>query len=257
MSYLETLFSLKDKTAIITGAARGNGKAIAKALVSAGAKILICDILKKELARTDKYLSQFGTVCSYACDLGTKRGVNNLISFAKVTIKQVHILVNNAGISISQPLEDYSEESWEKTYRTNLMAPFRLSKEIGQIMKKQKCGTIINITSLNSELAFPDNPAYITFKGALKQLTKSLSLDLGKYGIRANNVGPGYFKTNMTKKSWNDSKLKKQRKDRMILGRWGQPDDLAGIVVFLASDSSSYITGQDIYVDGGWLTKGL
>ena len=90
-----------------------------------------------------------------------------------------------------------------------------------------------------------------------KKGSNIMALDLGKYGVRANNIGPGYFRTNMTKKSWNDSKLNKQRKDKTILGRWGKPDDLAGIVVFLASDSSSYITGQDIYVDGGWLTKGL
>jgi len=116
---------------------------------------------------------------------------------------------------------------------------------------------IINITSLNSELAFLDNPAYVAFKGALKQLTKSLALDLGKYGIRVNNVGPGYFRTNMTKKSWEDPEKNKARCDRTVLGRWGEPKDLAGTIIFLCSNASSYITGQDIYVDGGWLIKGL
>ena len=118
-------------------------------------------------------------------------------------------------------------------------------------------GSIINITSLNSELAFPDNPAYVTFKGALKQMTKSFALDLGKHGIRCNNIGPGYIRTNMTKQSWSDPIRRKQREDKTALGRWGKPSDLCGVVIFLASDASGYITGQDIYVDGGWMIKGL
>ena len=116
-------------------------------------------------------------------------------------------------------------------------------------------GSIINITSLNSELGFPNNPAYVSTKGALKQLTKSLAVDLGIYDIRVNNVGPGYIKTNMTKMGWKNNR--KQIEDRTILGRWGEPDDLVGTIIFLLSPAASYITGQDIYVDGGYLAKGL
>ena len=122
-------------------------------------------------------------------------------------------------------------------------------------MMMKKSGVIINITSINAEFAFPNNPAYIYTKGGLKQLTKSLAVDLGKYNIRVNNVGPGYIKTNMTKQGW--KKNRKQIEDRTILGRWGEPEDLVGTIVFLLSSASSYITGQDIYVDGGYLTKGL
>ena len=124
-------------------------------------------------------------------------------------------------------------------------------------MKNSGGGSIVNITSLNSELAFPDNPAYVAFKGALKQLSKSAAVDLGKHNIRVNNVGPGYFITDMTKKSWEDPKKFKERANKTVLGRWGNPEDLVGVSVFLASDASSYITGQDIYVDGGWTIKGL
>ena len=144
-----------------------------------------------------------------------------------------------------------------ETYNVDLKAPYVLSKMVAEEMKKKSNGSIINITSLNSELAFPDNPAYITMKGGLKQLTKSLAYDLGKHNIRVNNVGPGYMKTNMTKKSWSDPKTYEERKNKTVLQRWGKPSDLIGITVFLASDASSYITGQDIYVDGGWLIKGL
>ena len=114
---------------------------------------------------------------------------------------------------------------------------------------------MINITSLNSELGFPNNPAYVSMKGGLKQLTKSLAIDLGEFNIRVNNLGPGYIKTNMTKGSWKNRKT--EIEDRTILGRWGEPEDLLGTVIFLLSSASNYITGQDIYVDGGYLAKGM
>ena len=122
---------------------------------------------------------------------------------------------------------------------------------------KKTGGSIINITSLNAELAFPNNPAYVAFKGGLKQLTKALALDLGQYNIRVNNIGPGYMKTDMTKKSWLNPKLRKARTSRILLNRWGEKEDIVGPCIFLASDASKYVTGHDLYVDGGWLANGL
>jgi len=258
MSYLESLFSLQDKIAIVTGAARGNGKAIAEALLEAGASVVIVDILQSELAQTSEFFkSKDLKVFPIHCDISVKSEIAELVEFVIIEYGKIDILINNAGVSYSHSLFKYPEEYWEKTYQVNLKAPFELSKMVAQSMKINGAGVIINITSLNAELAFPDNPAYVAFKGALKQLSKSMALDLGKYGIRVNNVGPGYFRTDMTKKSWEDPVLNKERSNRTILGRWGQPRDLAGLVIFLASDASSYITGQDIYIDGGWLAKGL
>ena len=167
------------------------------------------------------------------------------------------ILVNNAGISLPHPVLDDSEKLWEKTYNVNVKAPFFLSQECAKIMKIKKSGIIINVTSINAEFAFPDNPAYQVSKAGLKQLTKSMALDLAKFGIRVNNVGPGYFRTEMTKKSWTNIKKRKTISDNTILGRWGEPKDLEGTIIFLSSDASSYITGQDIYIDGGWSVKGI
>jgi NAD(P)-dependent dehydrogenase (short-subunit alcohol dehydrogenase family) len=124
-------------------------------------------------------------------------------------------------------------------------------------MIKNNQGSIINITSINSELAFPRNPSYVASKGGLKMLGKSFAKDLGIHGIRVNNIGPGYIKTNMTKNSFKNKKLKQTIEKHTMLNRWGTPEDLIGPAIFLASDSSRYVTGQDIYVDGGWLANGL
>ncbi len=193
----------------------------------------------------------------FRCDLAETQQIDRLVEFVADEHQRIDVLVNNAGVTFSHDVLDYPDESWRKTFEVNLEAPFRLSKRFAAMMKNQGRGSIINITSIGAERGFPNNPAYVAAKGTLKQLTKSLAADLGQFGIRVNNIGPGYFKTDMTQGSWNDPQLQKDRTCHTILGRWGEPDDLAGAVIFLASDASSYITGQDLYVDGGWLTKGL
>ena len=124
-------------------------------------------------------------------------------------------------------------------------------------MKEKRSGSIINITSLGAELGFPGNPSYVASKGGLKQLGKAMAVDLAQYNIRVNNVCPGYFKTDMTRKSYNDPHLREARNKRIMLGRWGNPSDLVGPCIFLASEAASYITGIDLLVDGGWVAKGL
>ena len=124
-------------------------------------------------------------------------------------------------------------------------------------MKKQRAGSIINVTSINAELGFPNNPAYVASKGGLRMLTKSLAKDFGKYGIRVNNLGPGYFITDMTKNSYQNKKSRIIRQKHTLLGRWGNLSDLVGPCIFLASNASGYVTGQDLYIDGGWVANGL
>ena len=166
-------------------------------------------------------------------------------------------MVNNAGVTRGNVIDEYTEEDWNLTYEVNLKAPFRLIKEAAKGMRQRRAGSIINITSLAAEQGFPNNVAYVAFKGALKQLTKASALDLANDNVRVNCVGPGYFKTNMTAASWSDADKREQRTQRIPLGRWGEPNDLVGILIFLGSDASSYVTGQSIYIDGGWLAKGL
>jgi len=247
MSYLEELFSLKGKVAIVTGAARGNGAAIAIGLQKAGATVIAVDIIP----------SKNKEIKTHFCDITQKKDLKELIENILNSYSKIDILVNNAGISLGTNQEIYPTENWDKTIAVNLTAAFNLTNMVLEPMKSAGGGSIINITSLNAELAFPGNPAYMASKGALRQLTRSAAYDLAPYGIRANNIAPGYIKTAMTEKSYNNQQLYEARQSRTILGRWGTPGDLAGAAIFLASNASSYITGQDLYVDGGWNIKGL
>lgn len=168
------------------------------------------------------------------------------------------ILVNCAGITKGAFTTDFDDKTWEDVIRINLTVPFILSKLVAKkLIEAQKAGSIINITSIGAELGFPDNPAYGAAKGGLKQLSKAMACDLSPHRIRVNNVAPGYTRTRMTEESWKDVEKRKQRTDRMMIGRWAVPEDVAAAVLFLASDMAEYITGQDIYVDGGWTAKGL
>ena len=230
--------------AIVTGAAKGNGSAIISAYEKAGANVLAVDVQK-----SDYKMAVVGDVS----DQSTVQKVITLV--AKSHFNNL-VLVNNAGISkpASSP---YPQEYWDLTLNINLTAPFMMIESLIPLLKKTKKGSIINITSLNAERAFPNNPAYNASKGGLKMLTKHYAKSLGEYGIRVNNVGPGYMVTEMTQKSFSNPISKKSREKHTFLDRWGQPEDLVGVCIFLASDASSYITGQDIYVDGGWLANGL
>jgi NAD(P)-dependent dehydrogenase (short-subunit alcohol dehydrogenase family) len=254
MTYLDDLFSLRGRTAVVTGAARGNGLALAEALAQARATVVLIDRLGDAVAEQCQALSSQGLdVKGFVGDVTSAEDRRRL--FAE--LPRIDVLVNNAGVTFPHPWVEYPTEDWEKTYQVNLLAPFELCRLAAPRMISQGCGSIINITSLNAELAFPDNPAYMAFKGGLRQLTRSLALDLGRHGVRANCIAPGYMRTEMTRMSWSDPVRERARADRTAIGRWGQPGDLAGAVIFLASDASAYVTGQDLLVDGGWSIKGL
>lgn len=239
---------LKGKNVIITGAARGNGEGIACGMAEQGAHVIVMDIDKGDNPDFDYRV----------IDLADYSYMEKVFAEVCENYGRIDVLVNNAGITKGMASELYSIEDWNKTILVNLTVPFQISQLAARNMIANKIGgSIINITSLNAEFGFPQNPAYCASKGGLKILTKALAYDWAKYNIRVNNVGPGYMRTDMTKISWNDPVLREERSRRMMLGRWGEPKDLAGICVFLASEGAEYITGQDIYVDGGWSAKGI
>ena len=239
---------LKGKYIIVTGGARGNGAGIASGMAEQGADVVVLDLNKGDNGDLD-----YRTV-----DLTDYIQMQEVFEEICGIYGNIDGLVNNAGISRGKAAESYDMEDWDRTVRVNLTVPFQMSQLAARHMIEKKIsGSIINITSLGAEFGFPENPAYCASKGGLKQLTKALAYDWAKYNIRVNNVGPGYMRTDMTKVSWNDPALREERSRHMMINRWGEPKDLAGICVFLVSGYSEYITGQDIYVDGGWTAKGL
>ena len=249
------MFSVKDKIVIVTGAARGNGRAIAEGFLEHGAIVYFFDILEVvesivDLAKTRKAHSMVG-------DLQNKTDINRLVSTVAKEEGCIDVLVNNAGISLSSDIDCYNEDAWNRTFEINLKGAFLLSCRVIEVMKKKNKGAIINITSLGAELGFSGNPSYVASKGGLKQLGKAMAVDFAQYNIRVNNVCPGYFKTDMTQNSYNDPRLREARNNRIILGRWGNPRDLVGPCIFLASEAAAYITGIDLFVDGGWFAKGV
>ena len=256
MKNIYDIFSVDGKRVLITGAANGNGKAISNAFGNAGSHLFLVDIDRENLAivADDIEKKTHSIVQRAVVDLSDAKEVNKFLD----KNNNFDVVINNAGITRSNHLFDYKDSDWDLTHKVNLFAPYKIIQKVSQRMSQEKkSGSIINVTSLGAEIGFPNNPAYVAFKGALKLLTKSAALDLSTHGVRVNSVGPGYTKTNMTKGSWNDKKLRQDRTDRTILGRWSESEDLIGVMIFLASDASSYITGQEFYVDGGWLSKGL
>ena len=225
---------------VITGGSKGIGREISKYLISKKNSVI-------NLSRTKSNLK---SVKDFSCDVSEYNEVHNC--FKK--IKNLDVLINNAGIAKSNNNEI---KNFDSILKINLNGPYYCSYEAFKIFKKKKKGIIINIGSINAYQAFPNNPGYVSSKGGLISLTRSLALDYSKFGIRVNSVSPGYIKTNMTKKSFLKSKENKKRINRMMIKRWGEPKDLIGIIEFLLSDSSKYCTGQDYIVDGGWVSKGL
>jgi len=248
------LFSIKDKVIIITGGAGGISNQLAKSMAEELAIIYAVDIkpTKKIPKKLQKYLNYI------ECDITNKNDFGNICKTVFQKHKKIDVLVNGAGVSLPEASKKfYPEKKWDLTFDVNLKAAFDCSQTVIEYMLKKKNGCIINLTSINAELGFPNNPAYTASKGGLKMLTKALARDWSKFGIRINNIGPGYMKTQMTKKSWSNMKTRKARTSRTLLGRWGETKDIVGPCIFLASDASKYVTGQDIYVDGGWLVNGL
>mgnify|MGYP001378891679 CR=1 FL=1 len=241
MKNYKNIFSIKNKVCVVTGGCGGIGSVLSEAIYRNGGKLIILDKIKNtKLMRKN--------IVFYRCDLEDEDSIKVTVKKIIKKYKHINCLINAIGIS--------KENSFKDNINVNLIAVYNITKLISENMKK-KGGSVINITSLNAELGFSKNPGYVSSKGGLKLLTKSFCLDYAKYKIRFNNLGPGYIKTKMTRKKFLNFKERKKRIDRIPLGRYGNPDDLIGPVLFLMADASNYITGQDLYVDGGFLAKGI
>lgn len=247
------IFSVKDKIVVITGGGGWIGRTITRGFADNGAVVYSLDISHQ--VKEPKFRRPINKV---KVDVTDEGAVANICEKIFKRYKKIDTLINCAGITrINKNGGMYPIKDWDDVLKVNLTAAFTCSQAVIKYMRRNKKGSIINITSLNAERGFPNNPAYVVSKGGLKMLTKSLARDWGTRGIRVNSVGPGYIKTDMTIGSYSVRKSRLLRQANTMLNRWGTPEDLVGSCIFLASDASSYITGLDLYVDGGWIANGL
>lgn len=223
---------------------------MAKALCGAGASVIG---LGRSVAP-----AQSASGSSYiACDIRDSDAFNQACSRVFKLEGRLDILVNAAGVTLPKDSDLDPFRVFDETLAVNLTAAFRCCEIASAYMKRNGGGAIINVTSIGAVLGFPGNPGYVAAKGGLAALTRALALDLAPYNIRVNNLAPGYVRTAMTEESYGDPARHAARLERMVLKRWGTPEDLAGAAIFLASDASAYVTGTDVFVDGGWTAKGL
>lgn len=249
------LFDLSGKVAVVTGGTHGLGMAMAEGLASAGAELAITSTTPSKLEDALNYYRSKGySATGYLFDVTDELEAAQKVALMEATHGKIDILINNAGIIKRIPALEMEIEDFRKVIDVDLTGPFIMSKLIGKHMIKRKSGKIINICSMMSELGRDNVVAYASAKGGLKMLTKNLATEWAKYNIQVNGIGPGYFATTQTEPirvdghPFNDFII-----SRTPEGRWGNPEDLAGTAIFLASDASRFINGHIIYVDGGIL----
>ncbi len=248
-------FALHGGSGIVTGGGSGLGKGIATALVQAGASLVIAARGIERLQQSAEELTAFGgPVVPVQADLSKMDQLQPLVNRTIKEFGKINFLFNVAGTIRRAPAEEHSEAYWDEVLTLNLKSVFFLSQAVAKEMIARKIkGKIVNIASLISVIGGQTVASYAASKGGIAQVTKSMANDWAKYGIRVNAIGPGWYLTDVSRPVFENPERNKAITARIPLGRWGDPKDLGGIAVFLASDASDYITGQVIFVDGGWL----
>lgn len=248
----QELFNLEDKRALITGSGRGIGFTMARGLAQAGCTVVLNDIEKERLVEAVEKLKGEGfTAHGAVFDVSDEPMIQKQVRNIEEKIGPIDILVNNAGIQIRGPLEEFAKEDWQKILDINLTGVFLVSKAVVMGMIDRKAGKIINICSIQSELARPTIAPYTASKGGVRNLILGMATDWGKHNIQINGIAPGYFKTEMTKALYEDEAFDAWLRSEVPADRWGEPEELVGVAVFLASKASDYVNGHIIYVDGG------
>ncbi len=248
------LFRLDGKVALVTGASQGLGRGMALALAEAGADVVLVARNEAALNEVAAAMAQRGRrALPLPADMADPATPQRVVDATVATFGRLDILVPAAGIQIRKPALEMTLEDWDRLMSVNLRAVYFLCQAAARVMIPQGGGKIINIASLTSVTAWPDVSLYATAKGGIVQMTKAMALEWARYNIKVNAIGPGSFHTNLTEALYSNPERAAAITRRMPLGRPGYPEDLAGAVVFLASAASDYMTGQVVYIDGGWL----
>jgi 2-deoxy-D-gluconate 3-dehydrogenase len=249
------IFTLDGCTALVTGAATGIGRAAALALAEAGAEVAVTGHSHDPAATRQKIEALGRRGLSFQGDLSQSDFRNQVVDEILRQWGRIDILVNNAGTTTRAPAVDYSEAEWDQVIELNLTALFRMCQRVGRVMIEQKRGKIINIASLLSFSGGITVPAYAASKGGVGQVTKALANEWAKLGVNVNAIAPGYILTDLTRPLYDDPVRSRQINERIPAGRWGNPDDLKGAFVFLASRASDYVNGHILVVDGGFMAR--
>lgn len=247
-------FDVSGKNAIVTGASSGLGRQFALCLAEQGANVVIVARRVEKLEEVKKEAEAYGVKCVVVpCDVTDTQQIKHAVDVAVKEFGRIDILINNAAAGFATPAVDTTDEVWERVMNTNVNGVFYFAREVGKVMLKQNYGKIINIGSFHCQVTMNGVPrsGYSTAKGAIYMMTKALAAEWAKNGITVNTLGPGYFASEMSSKVADD-KYENSIKSNCPMGRRGKPGELNGAMLYLASDASSYVTGQLLLVDGGW-----
>ena len=248
---------LRDKVAVVTGASGDLGSAMAGALAEAGAKVVLAarDVAALEAA-AQRLAVESARLLVIPVDVTDVGQVQALMSRTVEQLGRIDVLVTAAGVQVRKPAVDLTKEEWEAVLNVNLSGTFFCCQAAGRYMIRQRAGKVIMVSSLTAEIGLPNMAAYVATRGGIRQLCKALAVEWSPVGINVNCLGPGRFRTRMTESIFADAATRASFLNVIPMKRAGVPSDLAGATVFLASDASSYITGQSLYIDGGWLAAG-
>jgi 3-oxoacyl-[acyl-carrier protein] reductase len=247
---------LEGKTAVITGAGRGIGMAIAQKFLAEGARILINELVPTRLDQAVRDLSGYGEVHGLAGDVSTADFCTVLMDRARQLFDSLNILVNNAGIGIFEPFLEHSEATWDKTLAVNLKSMFLLGQRAARIMVGQgNGGAIVNMASTNGHMGEKGLAAYNASKAGVVLLTKTMAIELAPHNIRVNCVSPGFIRTELVDEGGASEEFIRDYIQKIPLGRYGKPEEVANLFAFLASDEASFITGESVVIDGGQLSE--
>jgi len=253
---LESEFGLDNRVFAVTGASSGIGRIMAEFLAEAGASVIL--IARRQSALTEaveNIRNKGGQAASVSGDLANRETLGDIASQCQRKFGEVNGIINAAGINLRQSADEITLDSWERTLHLNLSVPFFFAREFVEDMKRRGYGRIINIASLQSVRAFPNGLPYGASKGGICQLTRAMAEAWSRYGITSNAIAPGFFPTALTAPIFNDHETANKIAEQTAIGRNGKLEDLRGATIFFASKASEYVTGQTLYVDGGFTAK--